>query len=361
MFTVDKKKKCIIWGTGNYCREKIKYWDENYGVIGGFVDRTNKVFMNKKTFTPDQLIEVDYDEICIFSFSYLEIAKELINMNIDNEKIKPGICFKPYMPNELEYICNGISFSFDNKARLEARLLGETVFVEKEADWARVKELTCCENNKNNIEKLDIKPVGRVFGLNRGESIARYYISQFIETNREFIKGNILEIGDLKYSSLYKNKNSQSYCLHFGDDFIVDDENFKGDLSTGDGINRDFYDCIILTQVLNCIEEISNVGNVICNSLKPGGVALITVSSISPVSRYDMDRWGYYWNFTKKGLCKLFDNLSVTIDVQTYGNSKIACAFIQGMSANELRKNELDYNDDDCSIIVSAVVKKNVI
>ena len=85
---------------------------------------------------------------------------------------------------------------------------------------------------------------------------------------------------------------------------------------------------------------------------------LLSVAGNTPVSRYDMDRWGHYWNFTDKSVKKLFDLDNVECTVSTYGNCKAACAFLQGMSYKELEKEELDYHDSDFPIVITAVVKK---
>jgi hypothetical protein len=44
-----------------------------------------------------------------------------------------------------------------------------------------------------------LQPVSRVFGLDRGQSIARYYIEQFLRQNAAYTRGRVLEI-DPRYT-----------------------------------------------------------------------------------------------------------------------------------------------------------------
>jgi hypothetical protein len=88
--------------------------------------------------------------------------------------------------------------------------------------------------------------------------------------------------------------------------------------------------------------------------LKPGGIALVTVPAITKISRFDMDRWGQYWSFTSKSARLLFEESftgpGVTVDVA--GNVLTATAFLQGIAAEELTPEELDYRDPDFETLI---------
>ena len=71
-----------------------------------------------------------------------------------------------------------------------------------------------------------------------------------------------------------------------------------------------------------------------------------------------MDRYGHYWNFTDASLKKILHRPDVEYHIQTYGNCKAACAFLQGMSYKELEKEELDYHDEDFQVVISAMIKR---
>jgi len=67
-----------------------------------------------------------------------------------------------------------------------------------------------------------------------------------------------------------------------------------GDLVTGQGIPRETYDCMILTQTLPFIYDVRAAIATVFAALKPGGVFLATACGISQISRYDMERWSDY-------------------------------------------------------------------
>src|SRR5713101_116839 len=84
-------------------------------------------------------------------------------------------------------------------------------------------------------------------------------------------------------------------------------------------------------------------------ALKSGGVLLATCTGISQISRYDMDRWGDYWRLTNASARRLFGDVfgADNVTVADYGNVLAACAFLQVLAADELKREELDYHDKD--------------
>ncbi len=89
-------------------------------------------------------------------------------------------------------------------------------------------------------------------------------------------------------------------------------------------------------------------------ALRPGGVVLASVPGITPISRYDMDRWGDYWRFTSLCVRRLFEGAfdAGSVEVQSYGNALTATAFVQGMALEELEAAELDHFDRDYEVII---------
>lgn len=206
---------------------------------------------------------------------------------------------------------------------------------------------------------LPLTPVSRLFGLDRGSPIDRYYIEFFLSKHSELIYGDVLEVGDCFYTKKFgSNKVRQSKVLH------VNDENPQasiiGDLATGEGINRDEADCFILTQVLPVVFDVHSAAKNAIKLLKAGGHLLVTVPGISPISRFDMERWGHYWSFTDLSLRRLFEKLvpPENIKVEVFGNVKAAASFLYGLAQHEIPQKDLDYLDPDYQVIIAAVVKK---
>jgi SAM-dependent methyltransferase len=205
--------------------------------------------------------------------------------------------------------------------------------------WANLRNLT---------------PISRVFGTDRGTPIDRYYIENFLKENDRLIQGRALEVGDASYTRQFGgDRVTQSDVLHA----VAGNRKatIVGDLATGDGIPSDAFDCIILTQVLPFL---LNVAGAIANchrALKPGGRVLATVPGISPISRYDMDRWGDYWRFTSLSARKLFEASfgKGNVEVKAFGNVLIATAFVQGMALHEVSREELDHRDADYEVLIT--------
>ncbi len=195
--------------------------------------------------------------------------------------------------------------------------------------------------------------------MDRGASIDRYYIEDFLTRHALDIHGCVLEIA------------SSDYTRRFGDGRVVKSDvlhvqegnpraTIVDDLACGNQIASNSFDCIILTQTLQFIYDVRAAIFNLYRILKPGGILLATLPGISQISRYDMDRWGEYWRFTTLSAHKLFEQAfpSDRITVQTYGNVLAANAFLQGLAVEELRRHELDYQDPDYQLLITVRAAK---
>lgn len=204
-------------------------------------------------------------------------------------------------------------------------------------------------------------PVSRLFGLDRGQSIDRFYIEDFLRRHSETIRGHVLEIGDDAYTRAFGgDRVSKSDVLHVTSDnagaTIVAD--LSGDLATDEGI----FDCIILTQTLQFIFELRRAIANLLLMLKPGGVLLGTLPGISQISRYDMDRWGEFWRFTSLSAGRLFAEAfgKDNVFVESHGNVLSATGFLHGLSAEEFTEEELRFSDPDYEVIVTVRAEKAI-
>jgi hypothetical protein len=188
----------------------------------------------------------------------------------------------------------------------------------------------------------------------RGIPVDRYYIESFLERHRADIHGVVLEVGD------------RNYTERFGDEHVVRSDvvhakpgnpeaTFVGDLETGENIPLGAYDCFIATQVYPFLFDVRAA---IANSyaaLAPNGVLLVTLPSISQISRYDMEQFGDFWRFTGASAWRLFAPVfgSENVTVETFGNVLSATAFLYCLGANELTRAELDDGDPDYPVTVA--------
>lgn len=134
-----------------------------------------------------------------------------------------------------------------------------------------------------------------------------------------------------------------------------------GDLSTDKSLPTATFDCMILTQTFQCIPDITAAVLNVHTALNDGGVLLATFPGISQISRYDMDRWGDYWRFTDASVRHLLGHVfgGENVKVETHGNVLVACSFLQGLAAEELTKEELDFHDDDYPVLITARAVKD--
>ena len=202
-----------------------------------------------------------------------------------------------------------------------------------------------------NLRKLI--PVSNVFGLDRGMPVDRYYIEQFLIKNKDDIKGSVLEIAESTYSRKFGNSPINYEVL----DFSKNNPNATiiGDLTDINTLPEGTINCFICTQTLNFIYDFKSAIKGCYHLLRKEGVLLVTVGGISQISTYDMDRWGDYWRFTTLSALRAFTEVFGTdnVEVNSYGNVLSSIAFLEGISANELSKKELDYKDDDYQMLIT--------
>ena len=203
-----------------------------------------------------------------------------------------------------------------------------------------------------NLRRL--APISRIFGFDRGQPIDRYYIERFLEEHSADIRGRVLEIGDPGYTEKYgKADGIRSDVLHAvsGNPTAT----LVGDLGTGEGVPVGTFDCMILTQTVLFICDVPSAIANAFGALRPSGVLLATFPGISQISRYDADRWGDYWRFTPQSAARLFGDVfdPDNIEVRAHGNVLVACAFLHGLAAHELTKEELDYHDPDYPVLIT--------
>ncbi len=198
-------------------------------------------------------------------------------------------------------------------------------------------------------------PAGLFMGCDRGLSLSRYYINQFLDYECERLDSvySTYEVGEDKYSSIYFPNANHS---------ILDYTQGNADLTKKETLPCGKFDVFICTQVFNFIYEVKKAIEGAAYVLKEGGVLLATVAgNISQVSRSDMNAYGDYWRFTYLGIEKLFaevfgkDNISVT----TFGNAMSTSAYIQGMCYEDLpRPDLLDDNDPEYALVIGLTARK---
>lgn len=197
-----------------------------------------------------------------------------------------------------------------------------------------------------------VQPINRRWNA-RGLPIDRYYIEEFLSRQSNDIQGHVLEIGENVYTEKFGgDRVTKSDVLH------VEEGNPKativGDLADADHIPSDTFDCFILTQTLQYLYDLRSAVKTIYRILKPGGIVLVTLPCLTPLIDPNWnDCW--YWGFTTLSAQRLFEEVfpAANIQVETYGNVLAATAFLQGLSTQELKTEELGYRDSGYQVLIT--------
>jgi SAM-dependent methyltransferase len=185
----------------------------------------------------------------------------------------------------------------------------------------------------------------------RGSPIDRYYIERFLEQHSEDICGRVLECADNEYTMRFGDKR-----VTRSDILSIEPDNpratFVGDLAGYNELPDEVFDCIILTQVLQCIYDLKASVSTLYRILRPGGVILATMPGIAPALA---EPWPLNWTSTTVSAEQLFREVfpADQISVGSHGNIFVAIAFLHGIASEELRQSELDYHDPSYAITIA--------
>jgi glycosyltransferase involved in cell wall biosynthesis/SAM-dependent methyltransferase len=201
-------------------------------------------------------------------------------------------------------------------------------------------------------------PVTRNWGLERGLPVDRYYIERFLAGHAGDIRGRVLEVGDDRYTRQFGGLAvTSSDVLNVADRHPQ--TTIIGDLSRPEEMPADRFDCVIVTQTLQLIADLEGAIRSLQRMLRPGGVLLATLPGISQTHHED---WGghWRWNFTALSARTLFESAFAPRDVtvETRGNVLAATAFLQGLAAEDLRRDEIDYDDRDYQVSILVRARK---
>jgi SAM-dependent methyltransferase len=205
-----------------------------------------------------------------------------------------------------------------------------------------------------------VTPISDSFGFDRGLPIDRYYIEQFLAEQAASIRGSVLEVGD----SLYTQKFGRNGAVERIDILDVRPDNARAtviaDLTEPDSFAADAFDCVICTQTLPYIYDIHAAVGTLHRILRPGGVVLATVSSVSRIWTKGDRLYGDYWRFTSRSSRLLFEEAFAPdeVAVSSYGNVLSAASFLYGLATSELSRDELDVRDPDFPVVIGITARK---
>jgi SAM-dependent methyltransferase len=195
-------------------------------------------------------------------------------------------------------------------------------------------------------------PISSIYGFDRGTPIDRYYIENFLKANNKDIKGRCLELLNGDYTKFFgKEKVTKSDILDIDANNTA--ANIIGDLRHLSEIKDETYDCIILTQVLQFIDNLDSAISECHRILKRGGVLLATLPCLSRIDNIS-GLEGDYWRFTKASASYVFQKKFNTNNIQTktFGNVRAGIYFYAGIAKDEASKKVLRVSDPNFPLIV---------
>ena len=198
-----------------------------------------------------------------------------------------------------------------------------------------------------------VTPVSRQFGFDRGLPVDRFYVEDFLGLWAEDVRGRVLEVGDSGYTRRFGGARvSAAQVLNVFEG--VPGTTFVADLAQGVGLPDAAFDCVVLTQTLHLVFDVQAAVRTLFRIVKPGGVVLVTVPGISPVSA---DVWAdtWHWSFTRHSASRVFREVfgEHAVQVEQYGNVASATAFLHGLAAQELSARVLSASDPQFPVIVT--------
>jgi len=351
-------QKVVIWGSGKYYSYKSDYLRENYhvlGIIGSNLE--GKEFDGYPVIQKGALQHLHYDKIIIMSDIYLfEIVREILALGISGDKIILGVNLPPATARDVCYISKEEQLDIKSDGTI---VWNHDVVVSCQEDIEKVKQMHIGRMTQETISNLPLKPLSYDYGMSRGgHSIARYYIEQFVEEYKDYIKGTVMEIGDMRYAALGGDAVKELKILSLED--TKKEHYVKGNLENGEGLQKESVDCLILTNVLSSLYDVWAAVHNIGMILKEGGHAIITVPGIASLYRVQYDTYGQFWRYTPSGIIRLLEEHipGAELSVKEYGNVKTSAAFLYGLTVEDLTREELEYRDSAYPMIIGICLEK---
>ncbi len=188
-------------------------------------------------------------------------------------------------------------------------------------------------------------PVSRDWGYDRGTPIDRRYIEDFLFAHSSDIRGSVLEIQEDDYTRTCGGRRVIDHDI-LDIDASNSGSTIRADLRKAPELASDRFDCIILTQTLHVIDDMSAALAECHRILSPGGVLLATFPSASRVC-LEYGQSGDYWRMTPAGARALVESAFAPSEVScdAFGNVLTQTAFLQGLSAEEVTDAEFDERD----------------
>jgi glycosyltransferase involved in cell wall biosynthesis len=188
-----------------------------------------------------------------------------------------------------------------------------------------------------------LTPIAGNWGLDRGQPVDRHYIEGWISQHQDKIRGRVLEVQKPDYARAHPDGVTEVDILDIDAEnplaTVIADLRVPGSLPSGR------FDCAIVTQTLQFVDDLEVAVANLWSSLAPGGSLLITMPTTSKLE--ETLAGVEYWRVTPLGLQTVMERACPGGEVETagYGNILVSTAFLYGLVTDDLRPHELDHYD----------------
>lgn len=200
------------------------------------------------------------------------------------------------------------------------------------------------------------EPFSQSYGFERGRPVDRIYIEQFLAAHADDIRGAVLEVKDAAYTRAFGGSRVAS-----SDVLDLDRNNPEAtlfaDLGSPGSLPQERFDCVICTQTLHLIPRLDTALRNLWNSLRHGGVLLLTVPTVTRIE-FSYEHADDLWRFTPVGLSCLLQTHLPDADTAASGRGNLltTISYLLGLAAEDLCPEDFSEDDPAFPLIAAARV-----
>ena len=198
-----------------------------------------------------------------------------------------------------------------------------------------------------------VEPFSPIFGFDRGTPVDRFYQERFLDSSRSVITGRVLEVQVPSYTRTFGRAVDVSHTVDINPVFRA---TYTCDLADAPQIPDDSYDCFLVPNTLQHVEDLPAVLRTILRVVKPGGYVLASAPTLLPLIPDAADMWRLSPEGWRRTLARAWPGCDVS--VESHGNCLAAVAAMHGLALEELTEDELSANDPRYPVLVTIKARK---